>query len=80
MAKTVSMARSSGLDPIGSADPGNAGISLAEYAVAAGIDAVIVLAPETDLPILVAAYAHLYPDNVKLDIVADHHRLRETRS
>jgi threonine synthase len=51
---------------------GNAGDSLAEYAVAAGIEAVIVLSPDTDLPVLgrVAAYAQLYPDNVKLDIVA----------
>ena len=51
---------------------GNAGDSLAEYAVAAGIEAVIVMSPDTDLPVLgkVAAYARLYPDNVKLEIVA----------
>jgi threonine synthase len=49
---------------------GNAGDSLAEYAVAARIDAVIVMSPDTDLPVLgkVAAYARLYPDHVKLDI------------
>ena len=72
MAMTVSMARSLGLNRLAVPTQGNAGDSLAEYAVAAGIDAVIVLSPDTDLPVLgkVAAYAHLYPDNVKLDIVA----------
>jgi threonine synthase len=71
MAMTVSMARSLGLTRLAVPTQGNAGDSLAEYAVAAGIDAVIVLSPDTDLPVLgkVAAYAHLYPDNVKLDIV-----------
>ncbi len=72
MAMTVSMARSLGLTRLAVPTQGNAGDSLAEYAVAAGIEAVIVMSPDTDLPVLgkVAAYARLYPDNVKLDIVA----------
>jgi threonine synthase len=72
MAMTVSMARSLGLTRLAVPTQGNAGDSLAEYAVAAGIVAVIVLSPDTDLPVMgkVAAYARLYPDNVKLDIVA----------
>jgi threonine synthase len=71
MAMTVAMARSLGLERLAVPTQGNAGDSLAEYAVAAGIEAVIVMAPETDLPVLgkVAAYARLYPENVKLEIV-----------
>jgi threonine synthase len=71
MAMTVSMARSLGLNRLAIPTQGNAGDSLAEYAVAAGIDAVIVMSPDTDLPVLgkVAAYARLYPANVTLDIV-----------
>jgi threonine synthase len=72
MAMTVSMARSLGLTRLAVPTQGNAGDSLAEYAVAAAIEAVIVMSPETDLPVLgkVAAYARLYPDLVKLDLVA----------
>jgi threonine synthase len=71
MAVTVSMARSLSLSRLAVPTQGNAGDSLAEYAVAGGIEAVIVLSPDTDLPVLgkVAAYAQLYPNNVKLDIV-----------
>ncbi len=71
MAMTVSMARSLSLKRLAVPTQGNAGDSLAEYAVAAGIEAVIALSPDTDLPVLgkVAAYAQLYPDHVKLDIV-----------
>ncbi len=71
MAMTVSMARSLGLNRLAVPTQGNAGDSLAEYAVAAGIEAVIVMSPDTDLPVLgkVAAYARLFPDRVKLDIV-----------
>ena len=71
MAMTVAMARSLGLRRLAVPTQGNAGDSLAEYAVAAGIEAVIVMSPETDLPVLgkVAAYARLYPENVKLEIV-----------
>jgi threonine synthase len=72
MAMTVSMARSLGLTRLAVPTQGNAGDSLAEYAVAAGIEAVIVMSPDTDLPVLgkVAAYARLYPDLVKLDLVS----------
>jgi threonine synthase len=71
MAVTVSMARSLGLARLAVPTQGNAGDSLAEYAVAAGIEAVVVMSPDTDLPVLgkVAAYAALYPARVKLDIV-----------
>jgi threonine synthase len=71
MAMTVAMARSLGLSRLAVPTQGNAGDSLAEYVVAAGIEAVIVMAPETDLPVLgkVAAYARLFPENVKLEIV-----------
>ena len=71
MAMTVAMARSLGLTRLAVPTQGNAGDSLAEYAVAAGIEAVIVMSPDTDLPVLgkVAAYARLYPENVKLEIV-----------
>ena len=72
MAMTVSMARSLGLKRLAVPTQGNAGDSLAEYAVAAGIEAVIVMSPDTDLPVLgkVAAFAQLHPANVKLDLVA----------
>jgi threonine synthase len=71
MAMTVSMARSLGLNRLAVPTQGNAGDSLAVYAVAAGIEAVIVMSPDTDLPVLgkVAAYARLLPDRVKLDIM-----------
>jgi threonine synthase len=71
MTMTVSMARMLGLMRLAVPTQGNAGDSLAEYAVAANIEAVIVLSPATDLPVLgrVAAYAQLYPANVKLDLV-----------
>jgi threonine synthase len=71
MAVTVSMARLLGLTKLAVPTQGNAGDSLAEYAVAAGIEAVVVMSPDTDLPVLgkVAAYASLYPKHVKLDLV-----------
>jgi threonine synthase len=71
MAMTVAMARSLGLTRLVVPTQGNAGDSLAEYAVAAGLDAVIIMPPDTDLPVLghVAALARLHPDRVQLDIV-----------
>jgi threonine synthase len=71
MAMTVSMARSLGLGRLAVPTQGNAGDSLAEYAVAAGLEAVIAMSPDTDLPVLgkVAAYARLHPDRVQLDLV-----------
>lgn len=72
MAMTVAMARSLGLNRLAVPTQGNAGDSLAEYAVAAGIEAVIAMSPDTDLPVLgkVAAYSRLYPERVTLDLVA----------
>jgi threonine synthase len=72
MAMTVAMARSLGLTRLAVPTQGNAGDSLAEYAVAAGIEAIVAMSPDTDLPVLgkVAAYARLHPERVKLDLVA----------
>ena len=72
MVMTVAMARSLGLTRLAVPTQGNAGDSLAEYAVAAGIEAVIAMSPDTDLPVLgkVAAYSRLHPERVKLDLVA----------
>ncbi len=71
MAMTVAMARSLGLSRLAMPTQGNAGDSLAEYAVATGLEAVIAMSPDTDLPVLgkVAAYARLHPERVKLDLV-----------
>lgn len=71
MALTVSMAKALGLTRLAVPTQGNAGDSLAEYAVAGGIEAVVVMSPDTDLPVLgkVAAYAALHPANVKLELV-----------
>ncbi|MGC8639291.1 MAG: threonine synthase [Isosphaeraceae bacterium] len=84
MATTVSLARALGLERLAVPTQGNAGDSLAEYAVAAGMEAVVAMPPETDLPILgkVAAYARLHPRNVHLELVEGTiidcgHRLRE---
>lgn len=71
MSMTVAMARSLGVSRLAVPTQGNAGDSLAEYAVAGKIEAAVVMSPDTDLPVLgkVAAYARLYPDYVKLEIV-----------
>jgi threonine synthase len=71
MAMTVSLARSLGLARLAVPTQGNAGDSLAQYAVAAGLEAAVVMSPDTDLPVLgrVAALARLFPDRVKLDLV-----------
>src|SRR5271155_4495283 len=63
MAMTVSMARMLGLTRLAVPTQGNAGDSLAEYAVAAGLEVVVVMSPETDMPVLgkVAALALLHP-------------------
>ena len=72
MALTVSMARALGLSRLAVPTQGNAGDALAEYAVAGGLEAVIVMSPDTDLPVLgkVAAYAKLYPERITLELVA----------
>ncbi len=71
MALTVSMAKALGLAKLAVPTQGNAGDALAEYAVAGGIEAAIVMSPDTDLPVLgrVAAFAKLYPAHVSLELV-----------
>src|SRR4051794_25715248 len=71
MALTVSMARALGLSRLAVPTQGNAGDALAEYAVAGELDVVIVMSPDTDLPVLgkVAAYAQLHPGRVTLELV-----------
>lgn len=71
MAMTVSMARALGLSRLAVPTQGNAGDALARYAVAAEIEAVVVMSPDTDLPVLgsVAALAALHPDRVRLELV-----------
>jgi threonine synthase len=72
MALTVSMARALGLSKLAVPTQGNAGDSLATYALAAGIEAAIVMSPETDRPVLgnVAALAKLHPRQITLELVA----------
>lgn len=71
MAMTASMARAHGLERLAVPTQGNAGDSLAAYALAAGLRAVVVMSPDTDRPILasVAALAKLHPDRIALDLV-----------
>ena len=60
MAMTVSMAQLHGLDKLAVPTQGNAGDSLCEYALAAGLSAVVAMPADTPMPILgrVAALAH----------------------
>lgn len=71
MAMTVSMARAFGLTNLAVPTQGNAGDSLARYAVAAGLRATIVMSPDTDFPVVgnVAALAALHPEHVRLELV-----------
>ena len=71
MAMTVSMARALGLSRLAVPTQGNAGDSLAAYAVAAGMEVVVVMSPDTDRPVMgnVAALAKLHPDQVTLELV-----------
>jgi threonine synthase len=71
MAMTVSMARALGLSRLAVPTQGNAGDALAEYAVAAGLEAVIVMSPDTDRPVMgrVAALSRLHPRHVQLELV-----------
>jgi threonine synthase len=71
MALTVSMARAMGLSRLAIPTQGNAGDALARYAVAAGLEAAIVMSPDTDRPILgsVAAMAALHPGQITLELV-----------
>ena len=71
MAMTVSMARALGIGKLAVPTQGNAGDALARYAVAAGIEAAIVMSPDTDRPVLgnVAALAALHPGLITLELV-----------
>ena len=71
MAATVAMARALGLTRLAVPTQGNAGDSLATYAVAAGLEVAVVMSPDTDRPVLgnVAALAALHPDLVTLELV-----------
>jgi len=71
MALTVAMARALGIGKLAVPTQGNAGDSLAFYAVAAGIEAAIVMSPDTDRPVMgsVAALAALHPDQITLELV-----------
>jgi len=63
MAMTVSMAKKFGLERLVVPTQGNAGDSLAEYALAGGIHAAVIMPENTPMPIMgkVAAYAARYP-------------------
>ncbi len=71
MVMTVSMARALGLKRLAVPTQGNAGDSLATYAIAAELETIVAMSPDTDRPVMgnVAALALLYPDNVKLELV-----------
>ena len=71
MAMVVAMARKLGLKNLAVPTQGNAGDSLASYAVAAGLEVAIAMPDDTPMPILgkVAGYAKLYPEQVHLDVV-----------
>ncbi|QDV32640.1 threonine synthase [Tautonia plasticadhaerens] len=71
MAMTVSMARALGLGRLAVPTQGNAGDALATYAVAAGIEAVVAMSPDTDRPVMgnVAALAALHPGRLTFELV-----------
>ena len=71
MALTVSLARAHGIKWLAVPTQGNAGDALATYALAAGLNATIVMSPETDRPVLgnVAALAATHPGQVQLEFV-----------
>ena len=66
MAVVVSMARKLGLKKLSVPTQGNAGDSLAEYALAAGLGAVVAMPENTPMPIMgkVAAYAVLHQSHL----------------
>lgn len=71
MAMTVAMARALGLSKLAVPTQGNAGDSLATYALAAGLSVAVVMSPETDAPVLgnVAGLAARHPEGVLLELV-----------
>jgi threonine synthase len=71
MVLTVSIAKALGISKLAVPTQGNAGDSLARYAIAADLEAVVLMSPDTDLPVLgsVAALAALHPERVSLVLV-----------
>lgn len=70
MAMVVSQARRFGLRKLVVPTQGNAGDSLAHYALAAGLDAAVIMPDDTPMPIMgkVAALAHRHP-GIRLELV-----------
>src|SRR5690606_22226314 len=70
MAMVVAQARRLGLSRLAVPTQGNAGDSLVHYALAAGLDVVVAMPPDTPAPILgnVAAAAHQHPGRVILEL------------
>lgn len=71
MAMTVNLARVYGLTKLVVPTQGNAGDSLAEYALAAGLEAAVLMSPDTDMPVLgrVAGLAQRFPGRITLELV-----------
>ncbi len=71
MAMVVAQARRLGLTRLAVPTQGNAGDSLTRYALAGGLSIVVAMPDDTPAPILgnVAAAAHRYPDQVKLELI-----------
>lgn len=70
MAMVVSMARKLGIDKLSVPTQGNAGDSLTEYGLAAGLDVAVAMPDDTPMPIMgkVAAYAANY-ESIQLALV-----------
>lgn len=70
MAMVVSMARLFGLQKLAVPTQGNAGDSLADYALRAGIEAAVIMPDDTPMPVLgkVAALARMH-SSIELDLV-----------
>jgi len=70
MSMAISMARSFGIHKVVVPTQGNAGDSMAEYAVKAGLEVVVIMPEDTPMPILgrVSALAKMRP-NVELELV-----------
>jgi threonine synthase len=71
MAMVVAQARRLGLTRLAVPTQGNAGDSLVQYALAAGLSVVVAMPEDTPAPILgnVAAAAHRHPERVTLELV-----------
>ncbi|MGH8106815.1 MAG: pyridoxal-phosphate dependent enzyme, partial [Arenimonas sp.] len=71
MAMVVAQARRLGLTRLAVPTQGNAGDSLTRYALAAGLSVVVAMPDDTPMPIQgnVAAAAHRFPDQVKLELI-----------